>query len=78
MEGLRERREWSQKLHNFRDRNRERKGNFQAKITLKINEKSSNLLLMFMGEGIWKFECHETRNVRNMDAINKIYEGTYG
>ena len=33
---------------------------------------------MFMGEGIWKFEGQETREVRNMDAIHKIFVCVYG
>jgi hypothetical protein len=51
--------------------------NDQAKISLK-NKKLSSLLLMFMGQGIWKLESQETREVRNMDAIYKIFEGKYG
>jgi hypothetical protein len=56
----------------------EGKEKIQAKIGLKRNEKLSSLLLTLMGEGIWKLECQETRDVSNMEAINKIFEGTYG
>jgi hypothetical protein len=33
---------------------------------------------MFLGEAIWKLEGQETREIRNMDAIHKIYVGVYG
>ena len=74
LEGKRERNEI---FYNFGDKHRKRKGKNQAKISLK-NEKLSRFLLMFMGEGIWKLEGLETREVRIMDATYKIFVCAYG
>jgi len=54
---------------------RKRKGKNQAKISLK-NEKLSLFFNVYGRrdmEGIWNFEGLETTEVRDMDAINKIF-----